>query len=460
MKNFNYSVLVALTPLLESEIVGQYISRVFHLSENDFYFELSKKNQGLFISLNNPNPFIDLTTTKIIIPKADRDSHLFTIIRHHLEKGKIIAITLVEGQKVVKIEIEKHYENFETKHFFIYIELVVAHPNLVILDQDLNIVSVFRSSKDFSGSRILRIGQSYHLPYLLNPFTAGVIAFIPGDFTRHYLDENRLLINQKNHQKLFRHLKSGVKRLTTKKEKILNELTEVIAPEDANLFGTLLLTYQPEIVSASITLDGVTIMVNPEDDAVKNATKWFNRAKKSRQTLISKNEQLLLIEHELEYLQQLNQMILSFNDEELKEVESELGLTSSKHLQKNQVPTFKPYYLVYKNVKIGFGKNNLQNDYLTFKIANKSDTFMHIKGQPGAHIIIFTQEPQKEIIEFAAQLGLYLAKSPSATFSITKKKYVKKATFPGSVILDKESSVFQKSNDLLVEQYFSSVKRF
>ena len=460
MKNFNYAKLIQLNKVINREIVGQFINRFMVVSNHDFYFDLSRKNNGLFISLNNSNPFVDIVSTRLSLPKSERESHLATIFRHHIEKGRIISSTVIPGQKILKLIIEKHYENLSIKRYTLFFELIVAHPNLIVIDENQEIVTLFKASKDFSGPRILRISQPYKLPAIATPFTDENTSYEVGTLVENYLEDVIINIKKENHLLLFRHVKAAIKRLSLKKIKIEAELSNLTSPEEANMYGTLLLTYQPEIVTTSLNIDGYTFSVNPELDAVRNATLWFNRAKKSRQTLISKNEQIVSLNAELDYYLALEKSMVDYDDTELKEVEIELGIGAKKRLQKNQIPTFKPYFLVYKGIKIGFGKNNLQNDHLTFKIANKNDTFIHIKGQPGAHIVIFSPEPNEETLSFAAKLGLYLAKIPSATFSFTKKKYIKKGPFPGSVIFENEQTIFQKADEQALNDYVGAIKRF
>ena len=72
MKNFNYAKLIQLNKVINREIVGQFINRFMVVSNHDFYFDLSRKNNGLFISLNNSNPFVDIVSTRLSLPKSER----------------------------------------------------------------------------------------------------------------------------------------------------------------------------------------------------------------------------------------------------------------------------------------------------------------------------------------------------------------------------------------------------
>lgn len=80
---------------------------------------------------------------------------------------------------------------------------------------------------------------------------------------------------------------------------------------------------------------------------------------------------------------------------------------------------------------IFIGRDAKSNDYLTFNIAEKEDIWMHVKGQPGSHVVIRVREnlPTPEIIKFAASLAKRNSKAKaenSATVVYCQRKFVKK----------------------------------
>lgn len=459
MKKFDYSTLYYMSKHFSSTLVGQYINRLFLVSEHDFYLSLAKRNTGLFISLNNSNPFIELITEKINFPKIKKDSHLTTIFTHHLEHSKITDVALIDGQKVLVLTLNKHYENLTERVFKLYIELITAHPNLIVVDEHEDIVSLYRASKHFQAERILRIAQPYHLKEINKKFLVEDVRNL-NDFTAQYLADNHLAIMRKNHSKLFSHIKASIKRLTNKKKNIANELAKMPDSQIANYYGQLLLTYKPEINDEKVSIFEEEIEVDPSLDAIRNATIWFNRAKKTRSAVINKKIQVEQIDQELSYYQTLAKQIQLLDDEGLNEVEIELNINSKSFNKKSNASSIKPYYVNYKNIRIAFGKNNLQNDYLSFKLANKSDTFMHIRNNPGSHIVIFTANPDQHLLSIAAQIGLYLAKIPSGEFTYTKCKNIKKGPFPGSVVLKEETTIYQRENTQQIKQIMESIQRF
>ena len=68
-------------------------------------------------------------------------------------------------------------------------------------------------------------------------------------------------------------------------------------------------------------------------------------------------------------------------------------------------------YVSSAGVKISVGKNNKQNDYLTFKIASREQTWLHTKDIPGSHVVIHDANPDEETIREAAILSAYFSKA-------------------------------------------------
>ena len=97
------------------------------------------------------------------------------------------------------------------------------------------------------------------------------------------------------------------------------------------------------------------------------------------------------------------------------------------HVQKvNRKKTYEPHYLLLDNGKIGFGMNGLQNETLTFKIADKNDLFFHVKDYPGSHVVILEGQDQENVKTTACELALYLSHLDSGTIMIARRKNVKK----------------------------------
>lgn len=90
-----------------------------------------------------------------------------------------------------------------------------------------------------------------------------------------------------------------------------------------------------------------------------------------------------------------------------------------------------PILYEYKDFVIAVGKNNFQNDKLTFKTASGGDIWLHTLNYHGSHTIIFTdgETPNDEVITFAAEVAGYYSNGnecDKVPVDYTLKKYVKR----------------------------------
>ena len=115
---------------------------------------------------------------------------------------------------------------------------------------------------------------------------------------------------------------------------------------------------------------------------------------------------------------------------------------------------------MFNGIRIGFGKNSLQNDTLTFEYAKKDDYFLHIKNNHGNHIIIFDSNPSDEVIKFALQFCVYLSKQTDGEVIYAKAKTIKKGNVEGLVKLSKYESYYIKNLEYDFSTYLKGATRF
>lgn len=112
--------------------------------------------------------------------------------------------------------------------------------------------------------------------------------------------------------------------------------------------------------------------------------------------------------------------------------------------------------IIFDNVKILYGRNNLENDNLTFKVADKEDIWLHSKNIPGAHVIVKVENViiTDEILEKASEVAAYYTSAnvgEKILIDYTKKKYVKKpkGAKPGFVIYENEKGIYAVKKESL-----------
>lgn len=202
-------------------------------------------------------------------------------------------------------------------------------------------------------------------------------------------------------------------------------------------------------------LETLRIPLNPAISPAKNAEKYFKDYKKTysaEQTLTALTEQ---DRNELIYFETvLDNISRCKTISEISEIREELTQagylkqTSSPKKNKANQNTFKEY-VSEEGYKILVGKNNLQNDYITTKLASKSDMWFHVKNIPGSHVVIFSggNEISNETLLFAAKLAAKNSKAATSSqvpVDYTNIKNVKKPSGakPGMVIYTTNKTIF------------------
>jgi predicted ribosome quality control (RQC) complex YloA/Tae2 family protein len=109
------------------------------------------------------------------------------------------------------------------------------------------------------------------------------------------------------------------------------------------------------------------------------------------------------------------------------------------------------------------GKNNKQNDYLTHKLADKHDTWLHTKDIPGSHVVIRSKRVSEQTLYEAAILAAYFSKareSSQVPVDYTLIKYVKKPSGarPGFVIYENQKTLYVTPKEEIVQQLMSNKK--
>ena len=159
------------------------------------------------------------------------------------------------------------------------------------------------------------------------------------------------------------------------------------------------------------------------------------------------------INEELDYLNSIKLFIdNSPSTDNLKLIQEELisqgyiKIQQKKGNRKKQVKEIGYGVLEFENFKILYGRNNIENDNLTFKVAAKDDIWLHSKNIPGSHVIIKTDEITDEILLKGAEVAAYFSKSSvgdKISVDYTKKRYINKPKGgkPGFVTYENEKNI-------------------
>ncbi len=175
----------------------------------------------------------------------------------------------------------------------------------------------------------------------------------------------------------------------------------------------------------------------------KNSAAYYNKYNKLKRTKEFVSKKLVDDENLLEYVKSIEEEIANLPYESNSTaIEEEIAMLGGgkKKSQKNKVRKEKaepPYIYLIDGFYVYKGKNNLQNDELTFKTASSNDVWLHLKNEHGAHTIIVTEGktvPEK-VLKIACEITAS-SKQASAEVDYTQRRNVKRKPdgHPGQVI--------------------------
>lgn len=274
------------------------------------------------------------------------------------------------------------------------------------------------------------------------------------------------------------HLQQLFDRLTLKLSRLHNDLLTAQDSEVYRIKGEVLTTYayQIEKGQSSVTLPNfydedtpITIALKPEKSAMQNAQQYFKKYQKSKQAISHLATQIQAAQDERQYIDSVLVQIHLADTIALVAIKEELtktGYFKQKSQFKRQKTTTKlaPMSFVSDdNTTILVGRNNLQNDELTFKTAKKTYWWLHAKDIPGSHVVVCHDSPSQETLYQAAMIAAYYSKfqsSANVPVDYTMIKHVKKpnGAKPGFVIYEQQKTLFVSPTPEFVEKHLTHLQ--
>lgn len=215
--------------------------------------------------------------------------------------------------------------------------------------------------------------------------------------------------------------------LDKNRKKLKKQERELKATDNAEIFrqkGELLTTFLHEVPNdkASVTLENyytnepLTIALNPALTPNQNAQKYFHKYAKLKQAVKFLGEQIATTKQTITYLESVENALEQASVTEISDIKEELiqtGFIKQKHRNNKKQKLLPPEkYQATDGTIILVGKNNLQNEQVSFKLARKGDLWFHAKDIPGSHVIITgNPTPSDETITEAAELAAYFSKA-------------------------------------------------
>ncbi len=249
---------------------------------------------------------------------------------------------------------------------------------------------------------------------------------------------------------------NAIERTSKKYDLQLAQLKDTEKRDKYKVYGELLTTYgysakqgDKELVCENYyTGEEVSIPLDTDLSPMDNSKKYFAKYNKLKRTYEALTELTVESKSELEYLLSVQTSLdIADSMSDLTQIKAELiesgyirgRADKGKKKQEKSKPL---HYISSDGYHMYVGKNNFQNEELTFKVASGGDMWFHAKQMPGSHVIVKT-EGERELpdrtYEEAARLAAYYSSgktNPKVEIDYTERKNLKKPpkAKPGFVI--------------------------
>ena len=271
-----------------------------------------------------------------------------------------------------------------------------------------------------------------------------------------YSSREAFVLNRQKSSDLRRIVNTALERATKKFDLQEKQLQDADKKDIYRVYGDLLNTYGYSLKGgeSSFTTENfydnnkeITIPLDKNKSAKENAKKYYDKYAKLSRTTKALSEEILNTKNDIEHLLSIQTALdVSSDDESLSQIRQELvdfGYIKKHSSGKQKKSTSHPYhYISTDGYDIYVGKNNYQNEELTFKVATGNDWWFHAKGIPGSHVILKANNeedlPDRAYEEAAALAAFYSKAKDSEKVEVDyiQKKNIKKVAgaAPGFVI--------------------------
>jgi len=271
-----------------------------------------------------------------------------------------------------------------------------------------------------------------------------------------YSSREAFVLNRQKSSDLRRIVNTALERASKKYDLQEKQLHDADKKDIYRVYGDLLNTYGYSLKGgeSSFTTENfyddnkeITIPLDKNKSAKENAKKYYDKYAKLSRTTKALSEEIVNTKNDIEHLLSIQTALdVSSDDESLSQIRQELvdfGYIKKHSSGKQKKSTSHPYhYISTDGYDIYVGKNNYQNEELTFKVATGNDWWFHAKGIPGSHVILKSNNEEDlpdRVYEEAAALAAFYSKakdSEKVEVDYIQKKNIKKVAgaAPGFVI--------------------------
>ena len=292
----------------------------------------------------------------------------------------------------------------------------------------------------------------------------------------YYAVKNRITrIRQKSSD--LRHIvQTALERNRKKYDLQARQLKDTDKRETYKVYGELLQTYgyqaEPEAKELEAlnyyTNEMIRIPLDPTKTPLENAKRYFEKYNKMKRTYEALSHLIVETRDEISYLESVsNALDIARTEDDLAQVKEELtqsGYVRRKFTKKKEKFKSMPlHYISSDGYDMYVGKNNFQNEELTFSFASGNDWWFHAKKVPGSHVIVKSQgeDMPDRVFEEAGKLAAFYSKnngSEKVEVDYVEKKHVKKVKGqkPGFVIYHTNYSLIADTDISMLKEVSES----
>lgn len=260
-------------------------------------------------------------------------------------------------------------------------------------------------------------------------------------------------------------MKNELNRAENKVQKLRDDIAAADNAEEYRIKADNLMTYQYQFqdrVDAEVTVpniysetgESITIRMDQRLSVVENVQAYYKKYDKLKRGKELLEQQLQHCLDDIQYMSSIEASLESSTRlAEINDIKAELIASGilrekpKKHAAEKQSQPFK--FTTPDGTQILVGKNNYQNDRLTFKTANPGDIWLHTQNIPGSHVILRCDgdEPAEDTLLLASYLAVHFSKAQGSSkvpVDYTRARFVKKPSGakPGFVIFTNQTTLY------------------
>ena len=220
---------------------------------------------------------------------------------------------------------------------------------------------------------------------------------------QYYAQKNQITRIRQKSSDLRRIVQTALERNIKKYDLQVKQMQDTEKKDKYKVYGELLNTYGYNVAPGAKSMEAlnyytdevIAIPLDPLLSASENAKKYFEKYGKLKRTYEALSTLTLEVKEEIDHLESIQTALdIALLEEDLTQIREELiesGYIRRKGGAKKVKVTSRPFhYISSDGFHIYVGKNNYQNDELTFKFATGNDWWFHAKGIPGSHVVVKT----------------------------------------------------------------------